>query len=56
MVFVERRKQWWWNAWHESTAIELYGFADSREAANLEMYRAIEQAGQPPQGSIRQRQ
>ena len=46
-VFVERHQRWWWNAWRESTATELYGFAESQEEATREMYRAIEQAGVP---------
>ncbi|GAA1280931.1 hypothetical protein GCM10009609_51150 [Pseudonocardia aurantiaca] len=46
VVFIQRHRRWWWNAWRESTATELYGFADSQEDASLAMYRAIEQAGE----------
>lgn len=45
VVFIERQQRWWWNAWRESTATELYGFAGSREEATQAMYRAIERAG-----------
>jgi hypothetical protein len=45
VVFVERQQRWWWNAWREATATELYGFAHSQEEASQAMYRAIEQAG-----------
>jgi hypothetical protein len=48
VVFLERRQRWWWNAWLESTATELYGFADSQEEAAREMYRAIEEASKAP--------
>ena len=48
IVYVERRKRWWWNAWRASTSTELYGFADSREEAAEAMYRAIEHAGPSP--------
>jgi hypothetical protein len=46
--FIERRQCWWWNAYRRSTGTELYGFTDSREQAQQAMYRAIEQAEQPP--------
>jgi IS1 family transposase len=45
VVFIERQQRWWWNAWHESTSTELYGFAGSREEASQAMYQAIERAG-----------
>jgi hypothetical protein len=45
VVYTEKRNRWWWNAWRESTATELYGFADSPEQAGREMHQAIEQAG-----------
>jgi hypothetical protein len=48
IVFIERKQSWWWNAWYEPTATELYGFADSREDASRAMYQAIENAGTPP--------
>ena len=44
VVFIEKRQRWWWNAWRQSTLMELYGFADSREEATRAMYQAIEQA------------
>jgi hypothetical protein len=47
-VYLEGRGRWWWNAWHPSTATEIYGFADSQEAATRAMYRAIERAGSAP--------
>jgi hypothetical protein len=43
VVFIERQGRWWWNAWRERTATELYGFADSPQAAREAMYRAIAQ-------------
>ncbi len=48
VVFIERKQCWWWNAWYEPTATELYGFAGSREEATQAMYQAIEHAGTPP--------
>ncbi|GAA1251739.1 hypothetical protein GCM10009609_13840 [Pseudonocardia aurantiaca] len=48
VVFIERRRCWWWNAWRESTATELYGFSDSQETASRAMFQAIEQAGPSP--------
>jgi hypothetical protein len=49
VVFIEREQRWWWNAWRESTATELYGFAYSRKEASQAMYRGIERAGLPYQ-------
>jgi hypothetical protein len=52
VAFIEKHKRWWWNAWREATATELFGFADSQEDARQAMYRAIEQAAPwppPPQ-------
>jgi hypothetical protein len=43
IVYIEKRRRWWWNAWRASTATELYGFADSREQAQRQMFEAIEQ-------------
>ena len=48
VVYLEGRGRWWWNAWRPSTATEIYGFADTQEAATQAMYRAIEQAGNAP--------
>jgi hypothetical protein len=48
VVYIERHQRWWWNSWRESTATELYGFADSQEEAAQAMYRAIEQTGPSP--------
>ena len=48
VVYIERQQRWWWNAWRESTATELYGFADSQESATQAMYQAIEQAPPSP--------
>jgi hypothetical protein len=45
VVYIEKCNRWWWNAWRESTATELYGFAGSPEQARREMHQAIEQAG-----------
>lgn len=41
VVFVERRKRWWWNAWQAATDTELYGFAENRTAAWTAMSEAI---------------
>jgi hypothetical protein len=48
LVFVQKQRRWWWNAWREATATELYGFADSQEAASRAMYQAIERATPSP--------
>jgi hypothetical protein len=48
VVFVQKQRRWWWNAWREATATELYGFADSQEAASQAMYQAIERATPSP--------
>lgn len=42
VVWIEKRQRWWWNAWRESTGIELYGFAETRDVARNDMYAAIE--------------
>jgi hypothetical protein len=44
VVYIERHRRWWWNAWLASTETELYGFASSREEAARAMYQAIENA------------
>jgi hypothetical protein len=46
VLFVERKQRWWWNAFRESTFTELYGFADSQQAAKQAMYQAIERIEQ----------
>jgi hypothetical protein len=48
VVYIERHRRWWWNAWLAATETELYGFADSREEATRAMYRAIDEARQSP--------
>lgn len=48
VVFIERQQRWWWNAWLESTETELFGFADSQEAAYRAMQVAIREAGSGP--------
>jgi hypothetical protein len=48
VVYIERQQRWWWNAWLASTATELYGFADSQEAAYRAMQVAIREARQAP--------
>jgi hypothetical protein len=45
VVFIERRQRWWWNAWLAATDMELFGFADSQEAAYRAMRVAIREAG-----------
>jgi hypothetical protein len=45
VVYLERRQRWWWNAWLAATETELYGFADSQEAAYRAMQVAIREAG-----------
>lgn len=46
VVYIESRQRWWYNAWLEATATELYGFADSQEAAYRAMQVAIREAQQ----------
>jgi len=41
VVWNERRQQWWWNAWRESTSTEFSGFAESRKAAQSTIASAI---------------
>lgn len=55
VAYIEKRSRWWWNAWREQTATELYGFADTKEAASRAMYLAIEQAQPPPVLLLRRR-
>jgi hypothetical protein len=47
VVWLEAKQRRWWNAWRESTATELHGFADSRESASRAMYRAVAEVGPP---------
>lgn len=49
VVHLEHRNRWWWNAWHASTATELYGFADTRTDAWQAMHQAISTAPLPDQ-------
>jgi hypothetical protein len=49
VVFIERRQQWWWNAWRPATSTELYGFADTRADAWSAMSEAISAASEPDQ-------
>lgn len=56
VVFLERRQRWWWNAWLAATDTELYGFADSQEAAYRAMQVAIREASSaapPDRGDAR---
>lgn len=48
MVYLERHRRWWWNAWLASTETEMYGFADSQEEATRAMYQAIKNANTDP--------
>lgn len=48
IVWNVRHERWWWNAWREATATELWGFADSPEDALRDMTAAIKQATAPP--------
>jgi hypothetical protein len=48
VVYLERRQRWWWNAWLAATETELWGFADSQEAAYRAMQVAIREAGSAP--------
>lgn len=48
IVFIQRHQRWWWNAWLASTETELYGFADSQEAAYRAMQVAIREARTAP--------
>lgn len=48
VVYIERRQRWWWNAWLAVTETELYGFADSQEAAYRAMQVAIREARTGP--------
>jgi hypothetical protein len=45
VVYLEGRRRWWWNAWLAATETELWGFADSQEAAYRAMQVAIREAG-----------
>lgn len=53
VVYIEQKQRWWWNAWFEDVAVELYGFASSRQEASRAMYQAIERAGTPPRPTER---
>lgn len=48
VVYIERRQRWWWNAWLAATETELWGFADSQEAAYRAMQVAIGKARTAP--------
>lgn len=48
VVWNVRRQQWWWNAWRESTATELWGFTDSPEDA----WRAMASATENHRGAL----
>lgn len=49
VVFIQRQQRWWWNAWLADTSTELYGFADSEEAAAEAMRQAIREARRQPE-------
>jgi hypothetical protein len=49
VVFIERRRSWWWNAWRPATSTELYGFADTPADAWAAMDSAISAAQVPDQ-------
>lgn len=49
VVFVERQRRWWWNAWFPVTSTELYGFADSKAAAWAAMDAAVGRTRLPDQ-------
>ncbi|MFC5231634.1 hypothetical protein [Pseudonocardia zijingensis] len=49
-MFIQRQQRWWWNAWLAATSTELYGFADSEEAADEAMQQAIREARRQPEG------
>jgi hypothetical protein len=42
VVWNVQHQKWWWNAWHESTSTELWGFAESHEAALGAMTAAMQ--------------
>ena len=43
-VWNQREQRWWWNAWRERTATELWGFTDDRTTAYSAMTDAIQRA------------
>lgn len=49
VVFIERKRQWWWNAWRPATSTELYGFAETRADAWSAMNEAVSAASTPDQ-------
>jgi hypothetical protein len=49
VVFIERRRHWWWNAWRPATSTELYGFAETRADAWSAMNEAVSAAPVPDQ-------
>jgi hypothetical protein len=56
VVYIQRHQRWWWNAWLAATDTELFGFADSQEAAYRAMQVAIREAGSaapPDRGDAR---
>ena len=45
--WLPKKQAWWWNAWREATATELWGFAESKENALRAMVKAMRDAGYP---------
>ena len=43
-VWNQREQRWWWNAWRERTATELWGFSDDEMTAYTAMTAAIQKA------------
>jgi hypothetical protein len=41
VVWIEKRRRWWWNAWNAAIQTELHGFADSQDAAHRDMRAAL---------------
>lgn len=41
VIWLDARQRWWWNAWHERTATERFGLADSNTIAEQAMAAAI---------------
>ncbi|OZM81717.1 hypothetical protein [Pseudonocardia sp. MH-G8] len=52
VIYVERRRRWWWNAWRPCTSTELSGFAESEEQARREMALAVVEAGSSPSAEV----
>jgi hypothetical protein len=49
IVWNVKHQRWWWNAWREASATELWGFADSQEEALQALMEAMRAAGYPDQ-------